>query len=210
MGAPRAAEDPAAIQMGAEQKRLESGTADPSDADPGATGPGKPEPDNRAIPTWAYWLGIIFGIGTLLFLYRHLGAVADGRSGEPLRTLVQEYVAACGAGLLFFPLRALVRRWPPRWQRLPLYALVFLGFSFIHTTWNWGVRNLVYLAFGWGAYDYGRMPVRYLMELPIDVLSLTLMAVGILGWDGLQRARARELRSAQLESRLARAQVHNL
>jgi len=54
------------------------------------------------------------------------------------------------------------------------------------------------------------MPLRYLMELPLQAIWLTGLMAGLHAWYALQAARARELRAAQLEGSLARAQLRNL
>jgi len=74
----------------------------------------------------------------------------------------------------------------------------------------WGLRSLLYPLAGLGPYDYGVMPLRYWMELPLQVIWLTLVVAALHAWSALGRARERELRAAQLEGSLARAQIRNL
>jgi two-component system, LytTR family, sensor kinase len=54
------------------------------------------------------------------------------------------------------------------------------------------------------------MPMRYWMELPLQVIWFTGLVAGLHAWSSLQAARERELRAAQLEGSLARAQLRNL
>jgi signal transduction histidine kinase len=99
---------------------------------------------------------------------------------------------------------------PHRMRRLPLYLLGLLVFSFLHTTSNWLLRTLLYPVLGLGAYDYGIMPVRYFMELPVDVVAL---AIGVAGTHLLWMYRAsrdRELRAEQLERALTESRLQSL
>ena len=120
--------------------------------------------------------------------------------------------AAFGAGLLYFPLRRLVRRFPPfaRWRNALLHLGALLAFSVAHTSSNWLSREVLFRLAGFGDYDYGIMPIRYAMELPYDVLVYVGMTAVLVVAGHLAEARQRELRAAQLESSLARAELKNL
>ncbi len=157
------------------------------------------------------WLTLVLAGGLLLFSYRHLEAVVAGERESYLKPLISELSSFFGAGVLFFGVRALVRRWPFRGPRsLPLYGLGLLVFSGLHTSLNWGLRALAYPLVGLGAYDYGRMPLRYAMEFPIDLIAFTVMVGALEAAGRLRAARQRELERAQLEGALARAQLTNL
>lgn len=172
---------------------------------------GEPRGRARGLLIWA---AVVLTIGLLQFTYHHLGVLAAGQAGAFLKPLINEMTAAFGAGLLFFAVRALVRHRPlgrGRWlRRLPLYAAALVAFSASHTSLNWGLRSLLYPLAGFGAYDYGIMPLRYFMELPVDVMAFVLMVGLVHGADHLRAARERELRTAQLESSLAQAQLRSL
>lgn len=160
------------------------------------------------------WLALVGAIGLVLFFRYYLAALADGVSIDFKKPLISEMTGALGAGLLFFPLRALVRRRPidrGSWlRRLPLYLAAMLVFSAAHTSLNWGSRALLFPLAGLGAYDYGIIPLRYAMELPGDVVVFWGMVAGIYAVGRLREARARQLETAQLESSLARAELTNL
>jgi len=162
----------------------------------------------------AIWLAAVAVPGLLLFLYHYLAVLAAGKMENPLNPFISELTGALVGGLLFFPIRALVRRWPltrAGWpRRLPVYLLALPAAGAIATTMMWGLRSILYPLAGLGAYDYGVMPLRYLMELPLQVIWLTGLVAGLHAWYALQAARARELRAAQLEGSLARAQLRNL
>lgn len=162
----------------------------------------------------ALWLGLVVTIGLLFFVYRHLEAVVSGDSVNPLAPFINEMTGALAAGLLFFPLRELVRRLPltrAHWaRRLPVYLLALLAYGAASTSMMWGFRSLLYPLAGLGRYDYGAMPLRYVMELPIQAIGFTLLVIGLHVYAALKAAREREIRAAQLEGSLARAQLRNL
>ncbi len=168
----------------------------------------------RTLRDLGLWGGIVAALGLLLFFYHYLEVLASGGRATPARPFINELTGALVAGLLFFPVRALVLRFPlarGTWpRRLPLYVLGALAVGATATTLMWGLRSLLYPLAGLGAYDYGVMPLRYLMELPLQVVWLTLVVAALHAWTALEAARARELRAAQLAASLARAQVRNL
>ena len=162
----------------------------------------------------ALWLGGVLLLGLLLFAYRHLEVLASRGTESPLKPLLSEITGAFAAGLMFFPVRWLVRRLPltrSAWpRRLPAYLLMMLVLAPAVTTLIWGLRIVVFPLAGLGPYDYGVMPLRYFMELPIQAVAYTLTVAGVHAWNALEAARRRELRAAQLEGSLARAQLRNL
>jgi signal transduction histidine kinase len=164
--------------------------------------------------TFGLWLAVVLGIGLLFFTYHHLGAVAESERPPVAKALINELTAAFGAGVLFWGVRALALTLPPTrstWlRRLPLYAAALGLYSAAHTSSNWALRAALYPLAGLGSYDYGRMPVRYLMELPIDVIGFVAM-VGVVRWAASRRERReRELREARLERSLTEAKLANL
>ena len=163
---------------------------------------------------FALWLGVVSLLGLLLFLYHYLAALAAREPRTPLAPFIEELTGAFVGGLLFFPIRWLARRlpltardWP---RRLPVYLLSLPVFGFAATTLMWGLRSALFPLAGLGAFDYGVMPLRYLMELPLQVIWIGILVAAIHGFAVLDAARARELRAARLESSLARSQLRNL
>jgi two-component system LytT family sensor kinase len=171
-------------------------------------------PRRTAARGLALWLGLVVLFGLLLFAYRYLAILAARGSLPPLAPFIDELTGAFVGGLLFFPARRLVRRFPlarTGWlRRLPVYVLALLVLGPLATTLMWGLRSLVYPLAGLGSYDYGVMPLRYFMELPMQVIWLTGVFAAVHAFDALEAARQRELRDAQLEGSLARAQLRNL
>jgi two-component system, LytTR family, sensor kinase len=160
------------------------------------------------------WLASVLTLGLLLFAYRHLAVLAS-RSSEPfVYPLVNELTAAVVVGCLFFGIRAFVRKYPLRsgtWRaHLPLYAPALLGFAFLSTTAMWALRSVVYPLVGLGSFDYGVMPLRYFMELPLQAIAFAAMVVTIQYVDAYKAGREREVEAARLEQHLAEAQLRNL
>ncbi len=160
------------------------------------------------------WFLIVLAVGLLMFTYHHLGGLADGESWSFLEPFINELTAAFGAGLLFWPLRRLTRRVPLERGRalrsLPLYLVALLVFSVVHTSLNWGLRSMLYPLAGLGAYNYGRMPLRYFMEFPVDVIVFCLTVGGLHAYRRVRRAHERELQAARLEHSLSQAHLLNL
>jgi len=160
------------------------------------------------------WFVIVLALGLLEFTYHHLAVLAEGQSRSFLKPLINELTAAFGAGLLFWPLRSLTLRFPlDRGRALrhaPVYAVALLVFSTLHTSLNWGMRSALYPLAGLGFYDYGRMPLRYFMEFPVDIIVFCLAVGGLHAFRRARRARERELQAARLEHNLSQAHLRNL
>jgi len=152
--------------------------------------------------------------GLLLFAYHYLEVLASRGSRPMMEPFINELTGALVGGVLFFPAKRLVRLLPLTRsnlaRRLPLYLLAVLVLGPLATTLMWGARSILYPLAGLGSYDYGVMPMRYFMELPLQVVWLTCVFAAVHVYDALEAARARELRAAQLEGSLARAQLRNL
>jgi two-component system LytT family sensor kinase len=162
----------------------------------------------------ALWLATVAVFGLLLFLYHYLGYLAAGQQRIPLAPFIEELTGALVGGLLFFPVRLLVRRWPlaaGSWpRRLPIYLVAIPLFGATATTLMWGLRALLFPLAGLGPFDYGIMPLRYLMEFPLQVIWLGILIAAIHLAGRLRRAREQELQAARLESSLAQSQLRNL
>lgn len=174
-----------------------------------------PQYIRRGTYRWALTVfSLTTGIGLLLFLYKYLGFVVDGAEIHPLRPLIEELTGAWGAGLLLTPIIYIARRFPldrPGWsRRLPAHALGAAGFAVAHTSVMWAARAMLFPLVGFGAYDYGLMPVRYAMEAPQQLVLYGLVVAFTHLFDRHHAGRERELRASQLEAQLARAQLHNL
>lgn len=153
-------------------------------------------------------------VAVLLFLYRWLDDLTRGHTGMMGLRLLEETTGAYTAMLLFPLLVWFVRRFPidkTNWARLaPLYVLAMVLLSVTHTSMMALSRAAIAPLVGLGPYDYGDMRVRYWMEMANDALSFCVMTGLINLFDYYATTRDHEVRAAQLESRLAQAQLQNL
>jgi signal transduction histidine kinase len=153
-------------------------------------------------------------IGLLLFAYRYLEEAAFGDYDDFVPRFIDEMTSAyAGIALLAIPVY-LARRVPlgrVQWAAWAAsHASGVLVMSVTHTSLNFVVRTAFYALAGLGVYDYGYMPVRYLMEFPHDLIAYSI-AVGFVHlFDHYRQTRDREVETAQLEARLSQAQLQSL
>lgn len=159
------------------------------------------------------WALIPILVGMLLTSYRYLEVLSDGGT-EPLIAIVsKEMSGAIGTMVLLWPMiwiHRRARRSRGLTQRLGVHLVGVVGYSVIHTSWNWGARSLLYPLFGLGTYDYGRMPTRYFMEAPLDLIVYAFVGVLVLILDRAEAARQKELQMVTLQEQLQRTQLAQL
>jgi sensor histidine kinase YesM len=155
-------------------------------------------------------------VGLLLFGYRYLDDLARGRVGTLMPRLVEELSIVYVAALLFPAVIWVARRWPldrGHWpERLPIHLLAILLFSLAHTTLDHVARVLLFPLVELGAYEHTITVMRYLVQMPSDALWYALLILLVTLYDRrrVTHVTTGELRAAQLESRLAQAQLQNL
>src|SRR5262245_49891820 len=166
------------------------------------------------VAKFAVWFGAFTLIFLLVFSYRYLGDLATGHSGTFSARLIEELTGSYTWGLLFLLVLKFSRRfridarnWP---RRLPVYLSAAAVFSLLHTTMMALSRQAVFRLAGMGEYDYGIMPIRYLMEMANYLLFYPLSVTLIHLYDHYRESRERELRTAQLEAQLAQAELQAL
>jgi len=163
------------------------------------------------------WLLIFLGftaLGFLNFEYRYLDDLARDRTHTFAPRLFEEMTGVY-VGLLLFPLfLRLIRRTRMRrdnwWRVAPLNLLIFVAISICDTTMMGISRGLLAPVFGLGTYDYGNMLYRYPMEFAQHLLLFSIAACIIYFVDSYRDARNNQLATADLEARLAEAQLQNL
>jgi two-component system LytT family sensor kinase len=161
--------------------------------------------------SWPAAFGVATVLGLLSFAYYWLDDVVRGNPTPPLEPLVEELTGYWGAVFLVPIGIRLARRYPPApAPRILVHLAALLALSAAATTWNWGARSLLFPALGLGRYDYGLMPLRYLMELPKGAILYVVILAFVVLLDRYLAAREQELRVAHLEAGLARAQLQNL
>jgi signal transduction histidine kinase len=172
------------------------------------------------MPTRRRWTGplvilVVFTtLGLTRFAHFWLDDLARGHSGTTAARFIEEMTGSYAGALVFGALILLVDRWPLQrtgWARpIAIYAAAVVGLGLAHTTLMWGSRVLIFPLAGLGPYDYGLMRYRFPMEFAIQAPNIVLMIAGLNGWRLYRAARERELRAAQLEGELNRAQLSSL
>ena len=152
--------------------------------------------------------------GLLLFGYRALDDAAREREGRLLTLFIEQMTGAYAALVLMPSLVWFARRFrieKNNWlRRVPAHLLAMAAFSFMHTSLMALSRKAVFLLAGLGTYDYGLMSFRYPMEFANDVIVYCVGTSFVYLFDHYRRSRDREVQTAQLETRLAQAQLQAL
>ncbi|HVT94993.1 MAG TPA: histidine kinase [Bryobacteraceae bacterium] len=150
----------------------------------------------------------------LLFGYKYLDFVTRDTPVSPMTPFIEEVTGAYALFVLLPLLIGVVRRFPfdrAHWIRSSaLHWAIATAFAFIHTTMMAVSRHLIFPLVGMGPYDYGRMPVRYFMEYCFQLIVYVVVLSLVQLLDQYRAAHRRELETAQLENRLAQAQLQNL
>ncbi len=145
--------------------------------------------------------------GALDTLYRCLDRVTRGHPPEWLTVSIEQSSGIyCAFGLL--PLV----RYASDLHRWTTYLWVVPVFSVLHTSLNWLTRAIAFPIAGLGTYDYGSMPMRYLMEFPSDVIGFTLACYirrQYLAWER-SREMEKELSAARMALLTKQLQPHFL
>jgi two-component system, LytTR family, sensor kinase len=150
-------------------------------------------------------------ISLLLFWYRYLDDLVRDRTGSLSTRMIEELTGAIYCVPLVVAVLATGWHFPldrQHWRRtLPVHVATLIVISVLHTSLNWGVRAALFPLLGMGPYDYGHMPLRYLMEFPNDVIFYALMQIVVASVRYYQTMRDRELSLAQAELRNLRLQI---
>lgn len=163
---------------------------------------------------WTVALSLFSVTGALRFTYKYFDDVARREVGTILRRAIEESTGAYTAAVLFVAVVAFVWRYPldrQGWRRrVPAHLAALVAYSIAHTTLMFVSRALIFRVIGLGAYDYGYMPARYVMEFGEDTISYASFVAIITLYRYYRVTRQRELRTAQLERGLAQAELRNL
>ncbi len=164
--------------------------------------------------TWSVLFFLYSLIAVLMTGYRYLDDLTRQIPGTfPLRALEE------GTGVYsVFLMLPLVFRFArvylferKGWLRLAFLHLVgAVLFSAAHTTMMAISRHFIAPLIGLGQYNYGIMTYRYPMEFSNDLIGFTVI-VGLYSfYKRLQIAQAQQLAAAELQTKLAQAQLENL
>lgn len=159
----------------------------------------------------AVWFSVFF---CLRFTYLWLDDVVRDRTGTFLPRLLEEGTGSLGAFMLsWFVYRAWCvapLRVPELWTRVPGYLALGLAISATNTSFMWASRSLLFPALGLGPYDYGRMPLRYLMEAPGHLIGYATLLGALALLDEANSRRAHAVAHVELKRALAESQLQNL
>ncbi|MCI0662626.1 MAG: histidine kinase [Acidobacteria bacterium] len=148
------------------------------------------------------------------FFYRYLDDLAREKTGTFAVRFIEEATGVYSAALLFLLIVKFARRFrikSENWPRLlPVHLLAAIAFSIAHTTILAASRKVIFPLVGMGAYDYGIMPIRYMMEFANYALWYAVWVTLIHLFDHYRASREHELRAAHLETKLAQAQLQAL
>ena len=163
----------------------------------------------------AYLFLLFSAIGLLQFWYKHLDHVTRGHDVPWLEPFLEQMTGNwVSFVMLILVITPMVLRSRFDLDRTPLrlaaHALMIPIYSAIHTSAMWGFRLFLFPVFELGAYDYGKMPMRYFMEFPNDVIDYAIVVAALMVFLRIRESGARELRLAELEGDLARARLEAL
>ncbi len=164
--------------------------------------------------TWSVVFGAYTAIAILLTGYRYLADLSRQRSGTFGMRVLEE---GTGVFTVFFLLPLVLRAadaylFPRKsWPRIIVYHLAAaIAFSVAHTTLMLVTRKIIAPLVGLGPYDYGIMLYRYPMEFSNDLVGFTSIVGLYYFFQRFRLAHAQQLAAAELQTKLAQAQLENL
>jgi len=173
----------------------------------------RPTRSQRA-QTWIVLFLLYTLIAVLLTGYRYLDDLTRQHPGTFYMRVLEEGTGVYSVFLLLpliFRFARIYLYERKGWLRLGLFHLAAaVLFSAAHTTMMAISRHFLAPLMGLGAYDYGIMTYRYPMEFSNDLIGFTVI-VGLYSfYQRLRIAQAQQLAAAELQTKLAQAQLENL
>jgi two-component system LytT family sensor kinase len=163
---------------------------------------------------WLVAFALFTVTGFFRFTYKYFEDVANGDAGTFTHRLIDETTGTYAAAVLFVAVVAFTWRYPldrPGARgRIAAHIAAMVTYSAVHTTMLYASRSAIYAITGMGAYDYGYLPARYLMEFGEDATSYASFVLVITLYRYYRTTRQREIRTAQLERGLAQAELRSL
>jgi two-component system, LytTR family, sensor kinase len=168
--------------------------------------------------TRAQGWGILFLVYTAIFIlifgYHYLDDLSRQLPGTFAVRFLEEFTGVYSVFLLLpLVLRAAnfylfkSKGWV---RQVALHLAGAVGFSFLHTSLMAASRWILAPLVGLGSYDYGIMRFRYPMEFSNDLLGYTVIVLVYYFFERLRIAQAQQLAAAELQAKLAQAQLENL
>jgi two-component sensor histidine kinase len=163
---------------------------------------------------WPLFFLLFTGIAFFSFSYRYLDDLARGHMGTLSRRLLEEATGVYSVLLLLPIVLRVARRYlfeKKGWLILAGKHLAgAVAFSTAHTTIMAFSRYFLFPLAGKGPYDYGIMYYRYPMEFSNDLVAYTVFVTFFYFFEKLRIAQAQQLAAAELQTKLAQAQLENL
>ena len=164
--------------------------------------------------TWTFLFLIYTVIFGLLLGYRYLDDLTRQHTGTFALRFLEEFTGVYS----FFLLLPLMFRaakyyffdnmsWP---RKIALHFLFGAAFSLVHTTLMAVSRQILGPLLGIAHYDYGNMTFRYPMEMSNDLIAYTSVVSLYYFVQRVRIAQAQQLAAAELQAKLAEAQLENL
>jgi two-component system LytT family sensor kinase len=166
------------------------------------------------VATWTIFFVLFTTLGFLEFNYRYLDDLSRGHSGTLASRVLEESTGAYTV-LVLLPLVFLFARYYlfacTGWvRRIAWHASGAVVFSVLHTKLMALSRQVLFPVFGLGPYDYGIMTYRYPMEFSKDFMAYTVIVLLYYSFERYRLAQAQQLAAAELQTKLAQAQLENL
>jgi two-component system, LytTR family, sensor kinase len=163
---------------------------------------------------WGILLGVYTAIFVLIFSYRYLDDLSRQRPGTFGVRFLEEFTGVYSVFLLL-PLVFRAARFylfqRKGWVRLVAWHVTAaVAFSFLHTSLMALSRWMISPRVGLGSYDYGIMQFRYPMEFSNDLMGYTIIVLAFYFFERLRLAHAQQMAAAELQTKLAEAQLENL
>jgi len=163
---------------------------------------------------WTVLFLIYSAILVVEFEYRYLDDLSRQHAGTFGRRMLEEstgvYSVFCLLPFIFLFARYYLFEFQGWARRIALHLSGAILFSFLHTTSMAVSRKILAPLLGLGEYDYGIMTYRYAMEFSKDVLSYTIIVLAYYSFERYRITEAQKLATAELQTRLAQAQLENL
>jgi two-component system, LytTR family, sensor kinase len=164
--------------------------------------------------TAVFIFALFTAIGLLFFSYHVLDDLARHQPGTALPRFIEEMTGAYTAIIVLPIVIWTMSRVPFTRRTWPLALLAQAGgmvvYTVGHTTLMAITRDALFPLARLGHYQYGIMSYRYPMEASQDVIIYAIVAGFVYVFGRLAQARKAEVRAADLQTRLAQAQLENL
>jgi two-component system, LytTR family, sensor kinase len=164
--------------------------------------------------TWSLLFLVYTAIAVLLISYRYLDDLSRMRPGTFWMRFLEEGTGVYSVFLLLPLVFYVAQRYlfaHKGWVRLAIsHTIAAVAFSAAHTTLMAASRRVLAPLMGLGPYNYGLMNYRYPMELSNDLVGFTVIVGLYFFFQRLRIAQAQQLAAAELQTKLAEAQLENL